>query len=61
MPALTEAVAGTLAFALQVFFDFAAYSDMAIGLALVMGLHFPLNFDQPYRSTSLRSSGAAGT
>ena len=54
VPALSQAVAGTLAFALQVFFDFAAYSDMAIGLALAMGLHFPLNFNQPYRSANLR-------
>ena len=54
VPTFADAAAGTLAFALQVFFDFAAYSDMAIGLALMMGFHFPLNFDQPYRSTSLR-------
>ena len=54
VPTFSEAALGTLAFALQVFFDFAAYSDMAIGLALMMGFHFPLNFEQPYRSTSLR-------
>ena len=54
VPTFSDAALGTLAFALQVFFDFAAYSDMAIGLALMMGFHFPLNFEQPYRSTSLR-------
>jgi alginate O-acetyltransferase complex protein AlgI len=54
VPTFSDSAAGTLAFALQVFFDFAAYSDMAIGLALMLGFHFPLNFDQPYRSTSLR-------
>jgi alginate O-acetyltransferase complex protein AlgI len=54
VPSFSEAVAGTLAFAFQVFFDFAAYSDMAIGLALMMGLHFPLNFNQPYCATNLR-------
>ena len=54
VPVLSDAVAGTLAFALQIFFDFAAYSDMAIGIALMMGLRFPINFNQPYRATSIR-------
>ena len=54
VPTLSEALAGLFAFALQIFFDFSAYSDMAIGLALMMGLQFPLNFNQPYRATDLR-------
>ena len=43
-----------LAFGLQIFFDFAAYSEMAIGVALMMGLRLPANFRQPYRATNLR-------
>ena len=49
-----EAWGGALAFALQIYFDFAAYSEMAMGLALMLGLRFPMNFDMPYRATSLR-------
>jgi D-alanyl-lipoteichoic acid acyltransferase DltB (MBOAT superfamily) len=54
VPTLSDAALGTLAFAFQIFFDFAAYSDMAIGLGLMLGLALPINFDQPYRATSLR-------
>lgn len=53
-PPLLDAWAGALGFALQIFFDFAAYSEMAMGLALMLGLKFPLNFAMPYRATSLR-------
>lgn len=42
------------AFALQVFFDFSGYSDIAIGLALIFGIQLPRNFDAPYRATSIR-------
>jgi alginate O-acetyltransferase complex protein AlgI len=45
-----DAWAAALLYALQIYFDFSAYSDMAIGLALIMGFHFPENFAQPYRS-----------
>ena len=45
---------GALGFALQIYLDFAAYSEMAIGLALMLGLTFPINFAMPYRATSLR-------
>lgn len=41
-------------YALQIFFDFAGYSIMALGLGRVFGFSFPLNFDQPYISTSIR-------
>jgi alginate O-acetyltransferase complex protein AlgI len=40
-------------YTLQIFFDFSGYSDMAIGLGQMMGFHFPENFKQPYRSTSI--------
>ena len=53
-PGLWESWLGILGFALQIYFDFSAYSEMAIGLALMFGLHFPMNFDMPYRATSLR-------
>ena len=41
------------AFAFQVFFDFAGYSDIAIGLALIFGVQLPRNFDAPFRATSI--------
>jgi alginate O-acetyltransferase complex protein AlgI len=45
---------GALAFSLQLFFDFAAYTDMAIGIALMFGIVLPRNFDTPYRAHDLR-------
>jgi D-alanyl-lipoteichoic acid acyltransferase DltB (MBOAT superfamily) len=42
-----------MAFAFQVFFDFAGYSDIAIGLALIFGVQLPRNFDAPFRCTSM--------
>jgi D-alanyl-lipoteichoic acid acyltransferase DltB (MBOAT superfamily) len=53
-PGLWLAWTGALGFAMQIYFDFAAYSEMAIGLALMFGLAFPLNFNMPYRATTLR-------
>ena len=44
---------GITAFALQIYFDFSGYSDMAIGLGEMMGFHFPENFNYPYISTSV--------
>jgi alginate O-acetyltransferase complex protein AlgI len=44
---------GALAFAVQIYFDFSGYSDMAIGLARMFGFHFPENFDRPYSAQSL--------
>jgi D-alanyl-lipoteichoic acid acyltransferase DltB (MBOAT superfamily) len=41
-------------YAVQIYCDFSAYSDMAIGLAALLGYRFPRNFDQPYRATSLQ-------
>jgi hypothetical protein len=48
-----DAWIGTVAFALQIYFDFSSYSDMAIGLARMFGIKFPFNFDSPYRATSI--------
>lgn len=44
---------GAFCYTLQIYFDFAGYSSMAIGLALLFGFHFPENFDQPYRSRTV--------
>jgi alginate O-acetyltransferase complex protein AlgI len=44
---------GVVAYSLQIYFDFSAYSDMAIGLGLMTGFVFPKNFDSPYRSASI--------
>jgi alginate O-acetyltransferase complex protein AlgI len=44
---------GVLAFSIQIYFDFSGYSDMAIGLARMLGFHFPENFDRPYSSRSI--------
>lgn len=44
---------GVFAFAIQLFFDFSGYSDMAIGLGLMMGFRFPINFNKPYRAVSI--------
>ncbi|MBQ7776251.1 MAG: MBOAT family protein [Lachnospiraceae bacterium] len=44
---------GILAFALQIYFDFSGYSDMAIGLGACFGFHFPENFNYPYISASV--------
>ncbi len=42
-----------IAYALQIYFDFSGYSDMAIGLGRIFGFHFTENFDYPYISTSI--------
>jgi D-alanyl-lipoteichoic acid acyltransferase DltB (MBOAT superfamily) len=49
-----EAWTAALAFPLQIYFDFSGYSDMAIGLALMLGFGLPVNFNAPYRADGLR-------
>jgi len=44
---------GAFAYSFQIYFDFSAYSDMAIGLGLLLGFVFPKNFDSPYRAESI--------
>ncbi|MCF0135799.1 MAG: MBOAT family protein [Lachnospiraceae bacterium] len=44
---------GVLAYSLQIYLDFSAYSDMAIGLGQMLGLHYPENFNYPYISRSV--------
>jgi alginate O-acetyltransferase complex protein AlgI len=43
----------TLSHALQIYFDFSGYSDMAIGLALLFGIRLPVNFRSPYKALSI--------
>lgn len=42
-----------VSYTLQIYFDFSGYSDMAIGLGLMMGFHFPENFEHPYCAKSI--------
>jgi alginate O-acetyltransferase complex protein AlgI len=44
---------GAIAYGLQIYFDFSGYSEMAIGLALLFGIRFPINFFSPYKATSV--------
>ena len=44
---------GALGYTLQLYFDFSGYSEMAIGLGLMLNLQFPTNFNAPYRATSI--------
>ena len=45
---------GIICYTLQIYFDFSGYSDMAIGLAKMMGFNFPENFNYPYMANSIR-------
>jgi alginate O-acetyltransferase complex protein AlgI len=44
----------SLAYSLQLYFDFSAYSEMAIGAALMLGIRLPVNFNSPYKATSIQ-------
>lgn len=50
---LWTAWSAVLAYTAQIYFDFSAYSDMAIGIGLLFGIHLPVNFDSPYKSTNI--------
>ncbi|WP_421996198.1 MBOAT family O-acyltransferase [Reyranella sp.] len=52
-PGPAAAWAGTLAYTLQLYFDFSGYSDMACGLALLFGVRLPPNFYSPYKAASI--------
>lgn len=45
--------AGALSYTFQIYFDFSGYSDMAIGLGMMMGFRFPENFNNPYTALSI--------
>ena len=44
---------GATAYALQLYFDFSGYSDMALGIAFVFGIRLPLNFDSPFKASNI--------
>jgi len=48
-----DAWTGVLAYSFQIYFDFSGYSDMAIGLGLMLGFQFRKNFDSPYKADSM--------
>jgi len=52
-PGMLTAWSGVFAFGLQIYFDFSGYTDMAIGMALLLGFHFPVNFRRPYLASSI--------
>lgn len=48
-----ENLFGVYGYALQIYCDFSGYSDMAIGIALLLGFRFPINFNSPYKADSI--------
>jgi len=52
-PTLLMAWGGVLAYSFQLYFDFSGYSDMAIGLSRMFGVHLPLNFNSPYKALNI--------
>jgi D-alanyl-lipoteichoic acid acyltransferase DltB (MBOAT superfamily) len=52
-PGFLEAWLATLAFSVGLYFDFSAYSDMAVGLARMFGIRLPYNFNSPYKAVSI--------
>lgn len=53
LPTMYEAWAGALAYTLQIYFDFSGYTDMALGIALMFNVRLPINFNSPYKATSI--------
>lgn len=53
MPMLISAWAGSLAYTLQLYFDFSGYSDMAIGLSRLFNIKLPVNFNSPYKAKNI--------
>jgi len=52
-PGGLTAWSGVVAFGMQIYFDFSGYTDMAIGMAKLLGFHFPVNFRRPYLAASI--------
>lgn len=52
-PSLLIAWGGALSYTFQLYFDFSGYSDMAIGLSRLFGVHLPLNFNSPYKARNI--------
>ena len=53
LPGLVDSWVGVLAYTMQIYFDFSGYSDMAIGLGLMLGFVFPINFNSPYKAETI--------
>ena len=53
VPLMAEAWAAVIAYSLQLYFDFSGYSDMAVGISLFFNIRLPVNFNSPYKSTSI--------
>jgi alginate O-acetyltransferase complex protein AlgI len=49
-----DVIVGIHAYAVQIYCDFSGYTDMAIGIALLLGISLPINFDRPYTAASVR-------
>jgi D-alanyl-lipoteichoic acid acyltransferase DltB (MBOAT superfamily) len=49
-----EAIVGLVAYAVQIYADFSGYTDIAIGIAKLLGFRFPQNFDRPYSARSIQ-------
>ena len=49
----TNAILGMLAYTIQIYFDFSGYCDMAIGIAAMMNIDLPLNFNSPYKAITI--------
>jgi len=52
-PGWRTAWSAVIAFGMQIYFDFSGYTDMAIGMAKLLGFHFPVNFRRPYLASSI--------
>ena len=52
-PGFCNAWLAAITYAMQIYFDFSGYTDMAIGLARMFGIRLPLNFNSPYKATSI--------
>jgi alginate O-acetyltransferase complex protein AlgI len=52
-PGMVPSWSGAIAFGIQIYFDFSGYTDMAIGMAKLLGFHFPVNFRRPYLASSI--------
>jgi len=50
-----EVLIGVYAYALQIYYDFSGYTDIAMGVSLLLGLTVPDNFNRPYRATSIQN------
>lgn len=53
-PGFADSLTGVLAYALQIYFDFSGYCDMAIGIGLIYNIKLPVNFSSPYRAANIQ-------